>query len=86
MPHKSAADDYMEIATIDIANTTLLRLVARAGAGEETVLARGKLPMAKLVPSKAPPPKRWFGALRGKISIGPEFLAPTPDHELTPWE
>jgi hypothetical protein len=33
----------------------------------------------------APKPRRQFGALRGKISIGPEFFEPLPPDELELW-
>jgi hypothetical protein len=31
-------------------------------------------------------PKREFGAMAGKISIGPEFFEPLPEDELDPWD
>lgn len=55
-------------------------------AGEEIVLARGKIPIAKLVPYQPVAPKRQFGALRGIVSVGPEFFEPLPDDELAAWE
>lgn len=61
------------------------KLVARAEAGEEIVLARGKEPVAKIAPV-APKPKRKFGRLKGKGSIGPEFFDPLPEDELKLWE
>ena len=60
--------------------------LARVEAGEEIVLARGKQPIAKLVPFNPAPIKRQFGALRGVISLGPEFFEPLPDAELAAWE
>jgi len=74
-----------EIVTIHVAKTNLSRLLARAEAGEEIVIARGSKPVAKLVPI-APKPKRVFGALRGKFEIGPEFFEPLPPEELEAWE
>jgi hypothetical protein len=41
--------------------------------------------VAKLT-AVAPKGKRVFGALRGKIAIGPEFFEPLPPEELDPWE
>ena len=75
----------MSIYTIHTAKTHLSKLVARAQAGEEIVLARGKEPVAKIVPV-APKPKRKFGHLKGKGSIGPEFFEPLPDDALKRWE
>jgi prevent-host-death family protein len=74
-----------ETVTIHAAKTNLSRLIARAEAGEEIIIARGRTPVAKLVPL-VPKPKRVFGALRGKFSIGPEFFEPLPPEELDPWE
>ena len=73
-----------EIVTIHAAKTHLSRLVARAEAGEEIVIARGNKPVAKLVPITAKP-KRVFGALRGRFEIGPEFFEPLPPDELEAW-
>ncbi|HEX5237742.1 MAG TPA: type II toxin-antitoxin system prevent-host-death family antitoxin [Sphingomicrobium sp.] len=44
--------------TIHEAKTHLSRLVARAEAGEEIVLKRGRVKVAKLVPLSPPKPKR----------------------------
>jgi len=76
----------MHTVTIHTAKTTLSQLLARVEAGEEIVLARGKSPIAKLVPFTPKPPQRQFGALRGVISIGPEFFEPLPAAELAAWE
>ncbi len=75
----------MPTYTIHAAKTNLSKLVARAEAGEEIVLARGKDPVARIV-AVAPKPKRKFGRLKGKIKIGPEFFEPLPEEELKLWE
>jgi prevent-host-death family protein len=75
----------MEIVTIHTAKTTLSQLLARVEAGEEIVLARGRKPIAKLVPFRPPRRCRRFGALRGSISVGPEFFEPLPEEELAAW-
>jgi antitoxin (DNA-binding transcriptional repressor) of toxin-antitoxin stability system len=51
-------------------------LLARVDAGEEIVLARGKIPIAKIGPFKPPWKGRQFGALCGRSSVGPEFFEP----------
>jgi prevent-host-death family protein len=76
----------MTIVTIHTAKTTLSKLLARVEAGEEIILARGKEPIAKLVPFQPSVPKRQFGALRGTVSLGPEFFEPLPAQELGAWE
>ena len=67
--------------SVHLAKTHLSQLLARVEAGEVITIARGRTPVAKLVPI-APKAKREFGAMRGKISIGPEFFEPLPEDEL----
>jgi len=76
----------MTTVTIHAAKTTLSQLLARVEAGEEIILARGKAPIAKLVPYHPPSSKRRFGALKGAVSVAQEFFDPLPETELTGWE
>lgn len=76
----------MEIVTIHVAKTTLSQLLARVEAGEEIVLARGRHPIAKIVPYHPVGSKRQFGALRGVVSVGAAFFEPLPADELAAWE
>jgi len=76
----------METVTIHIAKTTLSQLLKRVEAGEEIILARGRNPIAKLVPFHRASPKRQFGALRGSLSVGPAFFEPLSEQELARWE
>ena len=55
------------------AKTHLSRLVDRAAAGEEIVIARAGKPVAKLVAFAPVRPDRTLGALRGRIVIAPDF-------------
>lgn len=74
-----------ETITIHAAKTHLSRLILRVEEGEEIVIARGRTPVARLVPM-APRPRRVFGALRDKIAAGPQFFEPLPAGELESWE
>jgi prevent-host-death family protein len=76
----------MSTFTIHAAKTNLSKLLARVEAGEEIVIARGKTPVSRLTPIHAPPAKRQFGAFKGVITVGPEFLEPMTDAELAEWE
>jgi prevent-host-death family protein len=76
----------MDSVTIHAAKTNLSQLLARVEGGEEIVIARGKQPIAKLVPFRPLAPRRQFGALRGTISVDPEFFEPLPEEELAAWE
>jgi prevent-host-death family protein len=67
------------------AKTRLSQLLAKVEAGETVIIARDGKPVAKLVPV-APSGKRRFGALRGKLRLGPEFFTPLSEDELKSWE
>jgi prevent-host-death family protein len=62
-----------EIVNVHAAKTNLSRLLERAEAGEEIVIARAGKPVAKLVPFVADRPKRVFGRLKGEIRMLPGF-------------
>ena len=83
----TATDSFrpMPTFTLKAASAQLASLVARAQAGEEIVITRGKKPVAKIVavPLRA---KRQFGRLKGVCKVGPEFFEPLPEEELKLWE
>jgi prevent-host-death family protein len=66
------------------AKTNLSKLIAEALEGGEVVIARGSVPVVRLVPVE-PPARRRFGALRGKIAIDARFDEPLPEDELGGW-
>jgi prevent-host-death family protein len=72
--------------TIHQAKTNLSKLIQRASQGEEIIIARGAKPVAKLVPVGAVKGKRQPGSMKGKLEIGPEFLEPLSESELSEWE
>lgn len=76
----------MPIVSVHAAKTQLSKLIARACAGEEIVIARGKEPVVKLVPVCGAEPKREPGTLRGQFSVPPSFFDPLPDDELSAWD
>jgi len=76
----------METVTIHKAKTQLSRLIKRASRGEEIIIARGKLPVARLTAIEKDDGNRKPGSLKGKIKIGPEFFLPLPPEELEGWE
>jgi prevent-host-death family protein len=79
----------MATVTIHQAKTNLSKLIARAEAGEEIVIARGKEPVARLT---AMEPKRGrrrvAGSMKGKWPRLPDsfFFDPLPEEELKLWE
>ena len=75
----------MKTVTIHKAKTNLSRLIEDVAKGEEVVIARGKKPVAKLVPLEPPPKERKPGRLKGQFKVGPEFFEPLPPEELELW-
>ena len=63
------------------AKTHLSRLVDRAAAGEEIVIARAGKPVARLVAYEHPVRDRQLGTARGQIWIAPDF--DEVDEEIT---
>jgi antitoxin (DNA-binding transcriptional repressor) of toxin-antitoxin stability system len=50
------------------------------------VIARGKDPVARLVPVKPQKRGRVFGAMRGRAKVDRRFFQPLPDDEIEAWE
>ena len=77
----------MATFTIHQAKTNLSRLIARAEAGEEIVIARGKDPVVKLALVAPMKRKRAPGRLKGLANIPDSFFFdPLPEEELKLWE
>ena len=68
----------MDVVNIYEAKTTLSKLVERAAAGEDVIIARGGKPVARLtqlVPAKR---KIRFGVMKRKVRVSKDFDAPLP--------
>jgi len=74
------------IHSIHAAKTNLSRLIERAEAGEDVVIARRKTPVARLTSIKAKGPSRRFGAMRGRARVTAAFFEPLPPAEMARWE
>jgi len=72
------------MTTINIheAKTQLSRLLERAQAGEEIVIAKAGQPIARLTPCG--PPERRPGLATGRVTEA--FFEPLPEDELAQWE
>lgn len=68
----------MEIINLYDAKTQLSRLVERAAAGEEIVIAKAGRPLARLVPLARQAAPRTLGLLAGEVRLTPDFDAPLP--------
>ncbi|SRR6266700_180670 len=71
----------MEI-NIHEAKTNFSKLLQRVVLGEEIIIARAGVPVAKLVPIQAEKPKRPLGLFKGQIWMADDFNAPLPDDIL----
>jgi prevent-host-death family protein len=74
-----------KIHSIHSAKTHLSRLIDRACAGEDIIIARGKTPVVKLVPAESDSPRRKFGAMKGRARVTRAFFEPLPEEELAAW-
>lgn len=68
------------------AKTSLSKLVDRAAAGEEIIIAKAGRPLAKLVPLTQVRKPRQPGGWQGKIQIADDFDAPLPNEILDAFE
>jgi prevent-host-death family protein len=68
----------MAIVNMHEAKSQLSKLVERAAAGEEVVIAKAGTPVAKLVPYKGRG-RRVPGAWKGKVWMAPDFDELPPD-------
>ena len=64
------------------AKTELSKLVDRAAAGEEIVIAKAGTPMAKLVPFPGPAVRREPGGWEGRLFVAENFDDELPDEVL----
>ncbi len=71
--------------TVHEAKTNLSKLIERAEAGEEVVIARGRTPVVRLVPVRVPIVERRFGAMRGRAAVTAAFFEPLPPDEIDHW-
>ncbi len=68
------------------AKTHLSRLLSRAAAGEEIIIARAGKPVAKLVALPEAQQPRTPGLWKGKLTVPDSFFDPLPEEELAAWE
>jgi prevent-host-death family protein len=61
------------MVNIHEAKTHLSKLLERAAAGEEIIIARAGKPVAKLVPYEEERKPRELGTLRGKVRFGRDW-------------
>ena len=67
-----------QVVNVHEAKTNLSRLLDRAAAGEEIIIARNGSPVARLAPLRPERKARRPGLLAGKIEIAEDFDADLP--------
>ena len=72
--------------SIHDAEAQLARLIERALAGEEIVIAQGTTPVVRLVPVASHESNRRPGSMKGRFEVPPSFFEPLPEEELLAWE
>ena len=76
----------LPVVNVHEAKTHFSKLLERAHAGEEIVIAKAGKPYARLVPLKTvDKPRRQPGRIKGWI-IPDSFFDPLPEDELKLWE
>ena len=75
-----------ETVTLYDAKTHLSRLVDRAAAGEEIIIAKSGRPRARLVPLEDTRALRVSGKGKGRWRVGRNFDAPLPPEVLDDFE
>ncbi|MHA7662800.1 type II toxin-antitoxin system Phd/YefM family antitoxin [Mycolicibacterium sp. HS_4_1] len=72
-----------QVVKVQEAKTRLSALLAEVESGSEIVIARGDVPVARLVPIAKPGPRAMgFVAYR----VPATFFDPLPEEELATWE
>lgn len=73
----------MNIVNIHEAKTHFSKLINQALKGEEIIIARGNVPVIRLVPYEKELTPRKGGQLKGLINISPDFDDPLPPEYLS---
>jgi antitoxin (DNA-binding transcriptional repressor) of toxin-antitoxin stability system len=67
------------------AKTHLSRLIAAVEKGEEVVIMRGEVAVARLLPME-PRAERQPGRYKGRVYLDQSFFEPLPEDEISAWE
>ncbi|MGH7627041.1 MAG: type II toxin-antitoxin system Phd/YefM family antitoxin [Gemmatimonadaceae bacterium] len=68
------------------AKTHLSKLLEQVAGGEEVVIARAGVPIARLVPLMLPAAERPLGTEQGRLIVAEDFDAPFPPRVLARFE
>lgn len=76
----------MRQVTIHLAKAQLSQLIKAALEGEDVVIARGSIPVVRLVPVVERTQTFKMGLLANQLGEVPDFLLPMDEGELELWE
>lgn len=76
----------MKQVNIHEAKTHLSKLLEEVRSGEEIIISKAGLPIAKLVPILLKSGKRKLGLLKGQVTIAADFDSPLPPDLLAEFE
>ena len=76
----------METLNVSEARSQLSRLIDRAAAGEDVLIARNGRPVARLTQLGEGARPRRLGVLAGEVEIDDDFDAPLPPEEIARFE
>jgi prevent-host-death family protein len=71
--------------TVHAAKTQLSRLIREACGGKEIVISRRDVPVVRLVPIRAKPKRRKFGAMKRRAKVSAAFFEALDAEELARW-
>jgi prevent-host-death family protein len=74
------------VYNIHEAKTHLSKLLERVADGEEVVIAKAGVPIARLAPVVVPAEARPLGSEKGRLIIADDFDAPLPPDVVTSFE
>jgi prevent-host-death family protein len=72
----------MTMVNVFEAKSQLSKLIEKAAAGEDVIIARSGKPVARITRLVDAKPAVTFGILRGRVSLGDDFDEPLPDDEI----
>ncbi len=76
----------MTEVNIHEAKTHLSKILHRVMGGEEIIISKAGVPVARIVPIVQKVKKRVAGSARGKIKMAPDFDASLPEDILNDFE
>ncbi|MEW6572224.1 MAG: type II toxin-antitoxin system Phd/YefM family antitoxin [Bacillota bacterium] len=75
-----------EQVNIHKAKTHFSKLLARVKKGEEIIITKAGIPVARLAPLPAQQGRRVSGSAKGRVLVAPDFNEPLPESIMESFE